>query len=427
MGNQEIYKKVLERIKPEKKLSREVEEFIKKINKLLKKAGLKAECVKGGSTAKGTFLKGDHDIDLFIKFDQKYKNKNISNLLEQALKKLELERIHGSRDYFQLEKGEHAYELVPVLNIEHYEEAENITDMSPIHVEHIHEKLEEKPELADEIRLAKQFCKAKKCYGAESYIKGFSGHVLDILTIHYGGFEELLKAVKEWGEKTIIDPEEKIEGNPLKELNKSKTESPLIIIDPVQPDRNSAAALSKKIYEKFKKEVKNFLKNPSEEDFRIKELTKERIRKKGEEGEKTIILKAGTLEGKHDVAGAKALKVHEIITQKLEEKGFNLREEGWEYKEQKEEAIYYYTTKDEKLSKYRLRKGPRTEQKNHYKRFLKAHKNEEVIEKKGRAYVKEKREYREAELLIRDLLENQRVEERVKKIEVEEVIKHTGE
>ncbi len=44
------------------------------------------------------------------------------------------------------------------------------------------------------------------------------------------------------------------------ELNKSKIQSPLIVIDPVQAGRNAAAALSFEKYDLLRKKAKEFLK-----------------------------------------------------------------------------------------------------------------------------------------------------------------------
>ena len=52
-----------------------------------------------------------------------------------------------------------------------------------------------KGKILDEIRLAKAFCHANGCYGAESYIKGFSGYALELLVYHYGSFQKFVKAI----------------------------------------------------------------------------------------------------------------------------------------------------------------------------------------------------------------------------------------
>ena len=106
----------------------------------------------------------------------------------------------------------------------------NIIDISPLHTVFVkkHKKLN------DEIRLAKQFCRAQDCYGAESYINGFSGYSCELLVIHYGSFKKLARKAAKWKPKVVIDILKKYKGkNPLEELNPSKTQSPLVIIDPV--------------------------------------------------------------------------------------------------------------------------------------------------------------------------------------------------
>lgn len=243
-----LLNEVIAKIKPPKGLfEKEINEVVSAINSDLKKSKIKAEAVVGGSFAKDTHLIGDHDCDIFVRFDyKKYKETDLSELLEKILKQFKAERVHGSRDYFQFRKSLN-YEVVPVLKINKASEAVNVTDASPLHVAWIR-----KYKKSDEIRLAKAFCKAYKIYGAESYIKGFSGHVLDILTVYYGDFIKLLKASQKWKDKTVIDIM-KYHDDALFELNSSKLQSPLIVVDPIQKDRNAAAALSYEAVEMFKK------------------------------------------------------------------------------------------------------------------------------------------------------------------------------
>lgn len=53
----------------------------------------------------------------------------------------------------------------------------------------------------DEIKIAKAFCHATGCYGAESYIKGFSGYALELLIYHYKSFQSFVKAMTKVNEK----------------------------------------------------------------------------------------------------------------------------------------------------------------------------------------------------------------------------------
>ena len=107
-----ILNEVLSEIKPSKKEEQEVmgkiNAFVSKLNKKLK--GAKA--ILGGSRAKGTAIRGKYDVDIFVKYDyKKFKDKSsdLSDILEKSLKQalktmgLKCERLHGSRDYFQVE------------------------------------------------------------------------------------------------------------------------------------------------------------------------------------------------------------------------------------------------------------------------------------------------------------------------------------
>src|SRR3989338_8070005 len=177
-------KPVLRKIKPgkdeQKKFSTATASFLKSLNAALGKDGT---ALLGGSGAKGTWLSGSHDMDVFVAFDyKKYADHSseLSGLLEKGLKKAfpktGIDRLHGIRDYFQLSYQSLMFEIVPILKINKAEEARNITDISPLHSAWVNKHA---AKVKDDIRLLKQFCKANNMYGAESYIGGFSGYVLE--------------------------------------------------------------------------------------------------------------------------------------------------------------------------------------------------------------------------------------------------------
>src|SRR3989338_153761 len=198
------YDKVLVKIKPSEQ---ERKRIFETASNVISKLNLKdASAMLGGSIAKGTWLSGNNDIDIYVRFNKDSAEKDISKLLENALKSFKgVKKVHGSRDYFQIDNDNLIVELIPILKIGSPGEAKNITDISPLHVEWVTKALFKKPNLADDIRLAKSFLGAAGIYGAESYIHGFSWYSVEILIIHYGGFERFLKAASKWKNKTIID------------------------------------------------------------------------------------------------------------------------------------------------------------------------------------------------------------------------------
>ena len=400
-----LLKEVLNEIKP-KEENNKIVVFLKKLMDLIKKNSINAKVFAGGSIAKGTFLKNDYDVDVFVKFDLRYKSKDISKILGKILKPLNPELVHGSRDYFSIDDGLR-FEIIPVLAINKSEQAENIMDMSPLHVDWVIKHSNVK--VRNEIRLAKQFCKSIDVYGAESYIKGFSGHVLDILVIHYGGFLKLLRNVVKWKKKEVIDYHNVHKGRALNNMNKSKVFAPLIVVDPIMPERNASAALSMERFLLFKEAASRFLKKPSKNFFNIKGIIKSKLKIKG--GEKLFFIDVAPLEGKKDVVGAKLLKAYTFMKKKIKEEGFNIFENGWEFKNN---CVIYFIVDKKILSSTVTLNGPPLSSKNNVKEFKKKHKN--CFVSSGRVFAREKRKYRKIDLLIKDLIKDDYVSKRVKKI-----------
>jgi tRNA nucleotidyltransferase (CCA-adding enzyme) len=387
-----IYKNVLKKYAPSsierEKLDEISQKFLSKLNGALKKHFAKA--VIGGSLAKDTWLTNNNEVDVFVQFDyNKYsteKKEQISDILKDTLlktfPKLEINKVHGSRDYYQMEFFGILFETIPIIKINEAKNALNITDISPLHADWVNKNSNKK--LKNEIRLTKQFLKAQKLYGAESYLSSFSGYVSEILTIYYGSFEELLKSTLKWKDKVIIDPEKYHKKMMVHfELNKSKLQSPIIIVDPTDKYRNAAAALSIEKFKLFKKRAKEFLKNPSCDMFDIKKIDIDEL--KAIAKKKKLVLtyiELEALEGKRDVIGAKFLKVYNYLKKML--KDYDIKLIDWEWSLGKPAKIYFMTKKA-KRPKKQLISGPPIVILEHAKEFQKKHKN--WFEKEGRLYV----------------------------------------
>jgi len=409
-----LLSEAIQDIKPDKVYEKEIlgraNNIINKINKGLKNA----KSVLGGSGAKGTWLK-TFDADIFVKFNyKKFKDKSdqLSNILEKFLKKhFKITRLHGSRDYFQIKEGKFTFEIVPILEIKKAEQAKNITDVSPLHSEFVkkHKKL------TNEIRLTKQFFKAAKVYGAESYIRGFSGYVCEILTVYYGSFLKLLKAASRWKEKTVIDVKNYYKNkNVFTEINKSKLTSPLIVIDPVQKDRNAAAALDHEKFEITKHRAIEFLKKPSKEFFEIKILREEDIMEKFSK-KNLIFLKASPLRKKEDVAGAKMLKAFHFIESRLLTNDFEIIESDMLWHKGRD-PLFYYVIKKSKLSNNIEVLGPPIKISKHAAAFKKKHKKTFV--KGNRLFAIEKRKFTNAKILVKYLIKISNVKDNVSNIKL---------
>ncbi|MBI2660260.1 CCA tRNA nucleotidyltransferase [Candidatus Woesearchaeota archaeon] len=407
---------VLLEIQPDKKYEKEIFERLGSIIKKINRGRKGSRAILGGSGAKGTWLR-TFDADIFVLFDYKKfreKSDKLPDILEKILRKKfrNIARLHGSRDYFQIKDNDFTFEIIPILKIQKAEQARNITDVSPLHSNWV----KKHKNLINEMKLTKQFCQAQNVYGAESYIRGFSGYVCEILTVHYGSFLGLMRNAAKWQDKAVIDAEKHYKGKDVFRLvNVSKLESPLIVIDPVQKDRNAAAALSKEKFEAFQKAAKEFLKKPSKEFFGKKELLPAFLRQKTKE-KKLAIAKIRPLSGKTDVVGTKLLKIYELVKQQLQKNNFRTTKTDWEW-DKKNDAIFYFLFDRKPLAKTFKFEGPPVRIKQHAENFKKAHKKTFV--KDGKIYAIEKRKFTHPEGLLNSIIKNQFVKERSKSAKTE--------
>jgi len=386
-----VLKEVLEKIEPTKEDLNEInhylQEFLVKLKNNLKKLKINAEIFVGGSFAKRTVIKKDYyDVDIFLRFDKKYDDKEISKLTSRALHEFKsILVIHGSRDYFRLKVNSNfSLEIIPVKKVKTPKESENITDLSYSHVKYINKKTT--PKILEDIKIAKAFCYAANCYGAESYIHGFSGYGIELLICHYRGFVKFLKAIINQRDKLIIDIEKDFKNKQeiLLNLNSSKLQSPIILIDPTYKQRNVLAALSNETFDKFKKECEKFLKNPQSKFFDSKKTDLEKIKKEANKNKfEFILLEAWTLKQEGDVAGSKLLKFYNHLTEEIE-KSFEIKNKEFNY-EGVQSARYLFVVKKKKEI---LFSGPNVKDIKNVKAFEKKHKN--IFIKLGKIYAREK-------------------------------------
>ncbi|MAF36013.1 hypothetical protein CL622_02745 [archaeon] len=371
----------------------------------------------GGSAARGTWLKPVFDVDIFVRFDPKNnKTDQISQKLETILKKKfkTFQKIHGSRDYFQIPFKSYLFELIPVLKIRSPSNAKNITDLSPLHVRWLNKHTTQS--IKNEILLTKQFCKAQNCYGAESYINGFSGYVLEILLVHYHTLQRFLKASIQWTPKVIIDVEKHHKkSDVITTLNQAKTNSPLIVIDPIWPERNAAAALSLATFERFKKAAKKYLANPTSKSFSIPQFD---LKKEIGNAPKPnyIILEVTVKDTNKDIGGTKILKTFKRLNQEILHHGFTIKKAGWHWEGT---ATLWFIVHNGILSKQKKHIGPPKNQTDAVKSFQKRWRHTKVkTDKTGKCYVIIRRKYPNLQNLITNLIKQPSIKNKVTTLKI---------
>jgi len=352
----------------------------------IKKNNINASIFVGGSFAKNTLIKKKkYDIDLFVRFDKRYEESKLASLLSRIVPKNAI-KLHGSRDYYVLKMDNIDFEIIPTIKINKPSEARNVTDLSYFHVNYVSNSIKKNKKLAEEIRIAKHFIHSSDCYGAESYINGFSGYGVELIVIYYKSFMTFVKAmtkIKLGKEKLVLDPAKyyKNKQSILQEVNEAKLNSPIVLIDPTFKERNALAALSRETFAKFQDVCRRFLKNPSEKFFEIVDR-EQAIKKKY--GKNVIELELLTNRQAGDIAGTKLKKFY----------GFFINEVKRYFDVGASEFIYDDTNNKGKIllvvkqKKEIIFSGPPVEMKERLVEFKKEHKHIKIV--KGKAQASEK-------------------------------------
>jgi tRNA nucleotidyltransferase (CCA-adding enzyme) len=271
-----LLQSVLKRIRPTETEIKEVEEFVRELLRISKTVtGL--DSVICGSLGKFTWIRGDHDIDLFMLFPKTASREELEKKGLLFGKRI----VSAMRGSYVIKYAEHPYvharingfdvDIVPCYRIKKGEAIKSAVDRSPLHLEYVIEKL--KPESRDEVRLLKQFCKGIGVYGSDAKNLGFSGYICELLIIKYGTFMNTLKAAAKWSVPQAIATE-------AAEIKKFLDQT-LIVIDPTDTNRNAAANLSAENTMKFINASKRFLEKQSVNYFfptKPKKLSKSETR-----------------------------------------------------------------------------------------------------------------------------------------------------
>lgn len=274
---------VRERVTPspeeQEALREAASELIDQAERALDDLSVEGEAFLVGSAARGTWIAGEQDIDLFVRFPRV--------LDREELEELGLEVGHAVLPDGREEWAEHPYvtgeyqgfdvDLVPCYDVDSAQDIESAVDRTPFHTAYLTERLTD--DVALEVRLFKQFLQGVGIYGSNLKTQGFSGYLTELLVLEYGSAKEVVQAATDWHPPVVIDPEG--HGN-------RSFDDPLVVIDPTDPSRNVAAVLSAENLARFQHHARQFFTDPSldvffpnESDSLTRAAVEERIRSRG--------------------------------------------------------------------------------------------------------------------------------------------------
>lgn len=262
-----LYSRILKKITPQKREIAAEARLVEKIRKQISKIeGKHSHLEWCGSSARGTHLKGDRDIDLFIMFEKELPAEQLEKeglrIAKAVFKGHKWEKAYSQHPYIRGEIRGFEVEIVPSYIVPSGAEKQSAVDRTPFHNRYLLGRFSEWQK--QEARLLKQFLKGINAYGADLKNCALPGYGAELLIDHYGNFENTLKWISQMKPGFIVDfgtGEERA-----KKLFE-KSNYPLIIIDPVDENRNVASALSLEQFERMVLAAGLFLKKPSEKFF----------------------------------------------------------------------------------------------------------------------------------------------------------------
>ncbi|MCW3140854.1 MAG: CCA tRNA nucleotidyltransferase [Methanophagales archaeon] len=406
-GIKKICEEVIERIRPDEreknKVHAVIDFIIAKINKKASEMGIEAHAISVGSTARNTWVSGEADIDIFIMFPAGISEKDLKEKGLALAKSISdrYEERYASHPYihayfYDAEGREHEADLVPCFAVKDASELKSAVDRTPFHNEYIVRRI---PGLEEEVLLLKQFLKSAGIYGSEQRRKGFSGYLCELLILRYSSFVELLRNASNWkyGEKIDIEGRGKYKG---------EGKDPLIVIDPVDPNRNVAAAVSLDSFCKLIDAARDFLACPDASFFfpaRKKEMSEaEFVKLVKERGTEFVMVLFEAPEVVEDILFPQLRKAEASVSNLIERNEFRIYRSDVSVEGSKAFLIFELLVWN--LPPVKKHIGPPVTSKYHSEQFKRKYASQSLLIENGRYVVEVKRKYTDVVGLLKNEL-----------------------
>lgn len=402
-----ILAKILKKITPSEEDRKELSGVLKRVmdaaDSVIKPMGLNKTIA--GSFIRDTWLTDKKEIDLFIMFPVSYSREDLEKVGLETGKRIvkilkgEFEIAYAEHPYVRGKVNGFAVDIVPCYKVKSASRIISAVDRTPFHNRYIAKHL--KSEMASEVRLLKQFCKAIEVYGSDIRTLGFSGYLCELLIIKYKTFKRLVLSAGKWKFGRFIDLEGHCSVKNPKSFFKNQ---PLIVIDPTDPKRNVAASLSEENFIKFVKFCEQFVKKPSEGSFRrdMRVIRAKELRKHSKaRGTKIFAVwfrRPGVVD---DILWSQMRKTSARLVNLLKDHDFEVF--GNPVWSDERGSYLLFEMNSWSLPKIRKLKGPPVYSKKHSKEFTEKYKGRAQVE--GKIWVAEvERKYKRVEGLLKNFL-----------------------
>ncbi|MCV0365722.1 MAG: CCA tRNA nucleotidyltransferase [Nitrosopumilus sp.] len=295
----------------------------------------------GGSYAKGTWLSKDADIDIFVRFKKSTSEEKFEKISKKigfaSLKEYSPYVRYSEHPYVEAKINNTKINVVPFYDVK-IGEWKSSADRSTFHTKFMQKSLTLK--MKNEVRVLKTFLKSNNIYGAEIAKQGLSGYVSEVLILHFGSFENVIKSISQIKENQVIGKTSK------------NFETPIVVIDPIDSNRNLAAAISNENIGKFILICRAFKDKATLTFFKNKKL---RTSKKY--WENLLVIKFNFKIRSPDIIWGQIKRATSSLSTQLELAGFNvLRSKS--YTDQQKEVYLFFFLESSKIIQIYSKNGP---------------------------------------------------------------------
>jgi tRNA nucleotidyltransferase (CCA-adding enzyme) len=361
----EVTRMISESSFPPKSKQNELEKISKEIQKEIMNFNDKRilKVIVGGSFAKGTWLEIDTDIDFFVMIEPTVERNEFEELGKSvgfhALKKYSPYLRYSEHPYVEGKVNGIRINIVPCYKVQ-LNKWKSAADRSPFHTIFMETKLNEF--LKSEVRVLKRFLKSIGIYGSQISISGFSGYVTEVLILKYGSFRNVLQTFAELRPNYIVS----LESPDQSAIEKFR--SPIIIIDPIDSNRNLGAAISAECLAKFVLASRLFLKAPSTKFFMKSSRSNTKIIS---DIKSTLLIIDFKIQIRSpDILWGQLKKKLTSISNQLTNAGFEIIKKFC-FTDEQEHAAFIFMIKYTNLPKINLNVGPKIFLKNETDSFIK--------------------------------------------------------
>ncbi len=390
----QIISKIAKTTIPSNIIQKSKKEIADKVYKLVEKEIQKySEVVElefGGSYAKDTWLSKNADIDIFIKFKKNISEEKLESISKKigfvSLKKHAPYVRYSQHPYVEAKIKDTKINIVPCYDVK-IGEWKSAADRSPFHTKFMKKSLTLK--MKNEVRILKTFLKSNKIYGAEIAKQGFSGYISEVLILEFGNFENLIKSISKIKENQIVGTTSKY------------FDTAIVVIDPIDSNRNLAAAISNENIGKFILICRALKEKPSLEFFKNK---KSKISKKF--WNNLLIIKFEFKTRSPDIIWGQIKRATSTLSTQLELGGFTvLRSKS--YTDEQKEAYLIFFLESTKISEIYQKSGPEFFRENNTHSFISKNLNNSELVWVGnnrKIISLEKRKHTNAETFMKEFL-----------------------